>query len=363
MKGRQGLCGNPGPQGPSGLQGSKGDKGEKGDKGDKGDPGSGGSGSQGPKGDKGDTGQRGPKGDNRDKGDQGDQGPKGDKGDTGSQGPKGDKGDPGSTSIPTINQDADFRGCKITNLGTPIQDKDAATKKYVDDKPRGITKATADSLYLGKGVGELKGALHFLNASKITNLGNPQAPTDGANKRYVDSKLGQSGMTQHTADNRYLSRNGGGLKGNLNMRNNKVTSLADPVDPNNATNRSWVETHTVGNYLALDGGTMRGKVDMGHYRIINLPKAIENEDAASVAWVKENTVTSSWVDTRIDEKTPKGIYKLIAYVNGSPDSHVVSLLLTAKLARTSSWSLALRTILWMGTIFLTLTFVKRGVTA
>ena len=208
-------------------------------------------------------------------------------------------------------------------MGTPIQDKDAATKKYVDDKPRGITKVMADSLYLGKGGGELKGALHFLNVSKITNLGNPQAPTDGANKHYVDSKLGQSGMTRHTADNRYLSLNGGGLKGNLNMRNNKVTSLADPVDPNDATNRSWVETHTLGNNLALDGGTMRGKVDMGDYRIINLPKAIENEDAASVAWVKENTVMSSWVDTRIDEKTPKGIYKLIAYVNGSPDSHVV----------------------------------------
>ena len=62
---------------------------------------------------------------------------------------------------------------------------------------------------------------------------------------------------------------------------------------------------------------------MNHNRITNLPKVIDNEDAASVAWVKENTVTSSWVDTRIDSKIPRGLHRLVAFVKGSPDSHTV----------------------------------------
>ena len=165
--GRQGLRGHPGPQGSQGNQGPKGDKGDtgplgpKGDKGDigpKGDFGStgrqglrghpgpqGSQGNQGPKGDKGDTGPRGPKGtkgDKGDQGDQGDQGPKGDKGDTGLRGPKGVKGDKGvtgSTSIPTISQDADLRGFKITNLGLPTQDRDATNKSWVESKiPKGV---------------------------------------------------------------------------------------------------------------------------------------------------------------------------------------------------------------------------------
>ena len=105
-----------------------------------------------------------------------------DKGDPSPRGPKGDT----STTIPTVMQDLSMEGHKLTQLGTPTQATDGATKKYVDNKPKGMSKATADTLYLGKG-GELSRALHFLNASKITNLGNPQAGKDAANKRYVDS--------------------------------------------------------------------------------------------------------------------------------------------------------------------------------
>ena len=77
---------------------------------------------------------------------------------------------------------------KITHMGTPMQDGDATTKKYVDSKPEGISKTTADGLYLGLGGGCLQGGLHFLNASKITNLGNPQVAMDAGNKQYVDGK-------------------------------------------------------------------------------------------------------------------------------------------------------------------------------
>ena len=82
----------------------------------------------------------------------------------------------------------------------------------MDDKPRGISRATADTLYLGLGGGSLQGGLHFVNASKISNLGNPQVATDAANKRFVDSKVTSvSGLTQTKADARYLKKTGGSL--------------------------------------------------------------------------------------------------------------------------------------------------------
>ena len=139
-KGDKGDVGNTGPRGPKGQKGDIGNKGITGDKGDAGIPGprelqgpQGLTGPHGRKGDKGDTGARGPQGL---KGDTGAQGPKGDTGAQGPKGTKGDKGDvgPGFTSSGvTMRGNIDMGDNKVTNLETPTSDKDAATKKYVDD--------------------------------------------------------------------------------------------------------------------------------------------------------------------------------------------------------------------------------------
>ena len=162
----------------------------KGDDGDQGD--------QGPKGDKGDTGPRGPRGS---KGEKGDQGPKGDtgatgkkgpKGDTGATGPrgnvgprggKGDKGDQGRTTIPTVSQDLSMNDNNIGQLKTPTEDDDAATKKYVDDKPRGITQLKADNRYLSLNGGGLGGSLNMNDTNKITNLADPTNDKDATKKQ------------------------------------------------------------------------------------------------------------------------------------------------------------------------------------
>ena len=132
-------------QGPQGLTGPRGRKGDKGDKGDKCD-----AGPQGPKGDKGDTGSQGPKGD---KGDVGLGGPRGLQGPQGLTGPrdrKGDKGDAVSgftASGVTMSGNINMGKNKVTNLKTPTNNTDAATKKYVDDREpkfKDGTTATSD---------------------------------------------------------------------------------------------------------------------------------------------------------------------------------------------------------------------------
>ena len=139
-KGDKGDVGNTGPRSPKGQKEDIGNKGITGDKGDAGIPGPRGlqgpqglTGPRGKKGDKGDTGAQGPQGP---KGDTGAQGPKGDTGAQGPKGTKGDKGDvgPGFTSSGvTMSGNIDMGDNKVTNLETPTGDKDAATKKYVDD--------------------------------------------------------------------------------------------------------------------------------------------------------------------------------------------------------------------------------------
>jgi hypothetical protein len=62
---------------------------------------------------------------------------------------------------------------KLTNLGTPTSNADAATKAYAD-------------LKLALTGGTMSGEI-AMGASKITGLGTPSADTDAANKGYVDA--------------------------------------------------------------------------------------------------------------------------------------------------------------------------------
>ena len=215
LTGRQGLRGNPGPQGPSGLQGPKGDKGDDGDQGD-----------QGPKGDKGDTGPRGSKGEKGDTGPKGDKGDKGDQGLQGIHGPKGDTGPQG------------HKGDHRLRANPGPQGPSGLQGSKGDTGPRGPRGA----------IGQ-KGDQGDKGDKGDTAPRGPQ---------------GIGGLTQSTADNCYLSLNGGGLKGTLNMTQNKITNLAKPTDDLDATNKSWVES-----------------------------------------------------------KIPRGVYQIMAYVKGSPGSHTI----------------------------------------
>ena len=200
-RGARGDRGAQGPKGDTGVQGPKGDKGDvgntgprgpkgqKGDIGNKGVPGNSGLvGPVGPRGLQGPQGLTGPRGRKGEKGDAGAQGVKGDKGDTGAQGPKGDtgaqglkgdkgdKGDPGqgfTASGVTMSGEIDMGDNKITNLKT-TNDKDAATKKYVDDneaKFKDDTTTTSDiDLRKSNSVSEFYDDVEFKAKSKCKDL-------------------------------------------------------------------------------------------------------------------------------------------------------------------------------------------------
>ncbi len=110
---------------------------------------------------------------------------------------------------------------KITGMGDPTANQDAATKIYVD---------AADDLKLNLSGGTLSGAL-ALGTNKITGLGEPVANQDAATKYYVDTQR----------DTR-LALAGGTMSGAIAMGTNKITGAGNPTDPQDLATKSYIDT-------------------------------------------------------------------------------------------------------------------------
>ena len=120
---------------------------------------------------------------------------------------KGIQGAPGVGFSLTVDGNYDMNKKKLTNVVTPSDNTDAATKKYVDDNSGGsptTTRLTVDS------------DIDMKNRYRITNLNPPLDLKDPATKDYVD--------------NTFLDRDGSyPMKGNLNMDNNRILNLPAPA--------------------------------------------------------------------------------------------------------------------------------------
>jgi hypothetical protein len=154
-----------------------------------------------------------------------------------------------------LNMDASS-AATITNLTTPTNAADAATKGYVDTSISNLvasSPSTLDTLNeiatalgsdpnlsttltnsiatkLPLAGGTMTGAI-AMGTSKITGLGNPTANQDAATKTYVD-----------TADALNLPKAGGTMTGAIAMSTNKITGLGTPTADADATTKVYVDT-------------------------------------------------------------------------------------------------------------------------
>ena len=168
---------------------------------------------------------------------------------------KGIQGAPGVGFSLTADGNYDMNKKKLTNVGAPSDNTDAATKKYVDDNSSGSllsSKLTVDSNI-------------NMNHKSIKNLYPPQDNNDSATKFYVDAK--------------FLHVNGSNsMIGNLNMNNKKIVNVNAPTNQNDASNKKYVDDTVAANkvdvspYFKKDGSQkMTGNIDMNNNRIYNLP--------------------------------------------------------------------------------------------
>ena len=181
----------------------------------------------------------------------------------------------------------------IKNLGTPVEDADAATKAYVDAAAAGGSVGQFLELAGGTMTGEIN-----MDSHSIVNLPEPAADGDAVNKKYVDDAV--SGATP-SGD--YLPLSGGTMTGNINMDSHSITNLLDPTANQDAATKKYVDdavsgTAPAGDYLPLSGGTMTGNINMDSHSVTNLSEPTADGDAA----------TKKYVDDAVSGATPSGDY-------------------------------------------------------
>ena len=172
---------------------------------------------------------------------------------------KGIQGAPGVGFKLTVSGDFDITGKKLTNVGTPSSNADAATKKYVDDNSGGspsTSRLTIDS------------NIDMKSTYRITNLKTPVDGKEPPTKDYVD--------------NTFLERDGSyPMKGNLNMDNNKIINLKPPTSNTDAATKKYVDDNSSGS-PSTSTLTVNSDIDMkDRFRITNLKEPSDADDAAT----------------------------------------------------------------------------------
>ena len=198
-----------------------------------------------------------------------------------------------------MSGDIDMSGNEIVGLDDPSDDSSATSKKYVDDEIAkvggGLDQATADNRYLKK----TDAVTTYETQTNVNN--NYLKKTDATNKYLTQndatntylSKIDATSTyaptdalyTKSESDTKYArkgSSSGFTMTGDINMDNNKILKLADPITSKSATNKEYVDN----NFLSKHGGLILGNIAISGQSITNLnPTPQNNNDAVTKSYV------------------------------------------------------------------------------
>ena len=189
----------------------------------------------------------------------------------------------GGSMIGTI----DMGGNSIINLDDPVNPQDAVTLHYL---------STTTPTIKNDGSVAMVSSLNMANHN-IINMSYPVLSTDGANKLYVDNTTNSIvSSVMSLVSSLYVSITTPGMAGNLSMSSYKIIELANPTNPTDATNKTYVDdlvnnsvttnhNYLIDNYLPLSGSSMTGTIDMANNSIINIANPSDSSDAANKYYV------------------------------------------------------------------------------
>ena len=232
-----------------------------------------------------------------------------------------------SSSGFTMTGDINMSGNEVIGLDDPSSDSSAASKKYVDDEIAkvptggGLDQAAADNRYLQKTdasstyetrsdasntyLSKASASVTYLRDSVFNNtmrtyMSSPDIDTNFLRKTDAASTYAAIGdsYTKVESDNKYsLKGSGGGsgggglsasgftMTGDIDMGDNKILKLADPVTSKSATNKEYVDN----NFLSKHGGLILGDIAMSGQSITNLNPTPQNfNDAVTKKYVDDS---------------------------------------------------------------------------
>jgi hypothetical protein len=210
----------------------------------------------------------------------------------------------------TLGSDLAAGTYKITGLGTPSADTDAATKGYVntqiaavvasapgaldtldelaaalgDDPNFATTVATSIGTKVAKAGDSMTGALSMGN-NKVTDLATPTSGTDAVNKTYIDTVFGSTSSAATSATSAATSASSASTSASsaLTSANSAATSATSAAT--SASSASTSASSALSTYSSVIGLTGAGIVrDMG---------LITDADTTSTTYINISTIAAS----------------------------------------------------------------------
>ena len=207
-----------------------------------------------------------------------------------------------------------MRDFTLQNVGEPTNDKDVATKGYVDNSGGGAFEVK-------NGGYEAKGGI-YLRKNKLGGLREPVQDGEAANKRYVDNYV-EDYVNDYVE--KFKDKNDNFvIPWKVNMAGKKLSGLSIPSKSDEAATKSYVD-EAIKNLAGGDALVSKEGVflkENGHYRatasldidnnkIENLPEPREDSDAATKKYVDDVAKTLT-----LEEALIKGGYNIAnAYIN------------------------------------------------
>ena len=189
---------------------------------------------------------------------------------------QGQRGLPGIGFKLDSNNDYDMQNKKLVNVKQGTNNNDVVTKSYLDSEIAKIPSVDTSQFMLKAG---------------DTMTGSLIVPKDNYPVQGNLNKV----ISYETQREIFLSKEEGGLmKQSINMNNNFITNVKDPVNSDYCVNKKYVENQLE---KKLDKGS---DIDMKNNSIINLDLPSNQRDAACV----------EFVNNRIDDMTQKKFLKV-----------------------------------------------------
>lgn len=175
---------------------------------------------------------------------------------------------------------------KITNLGTPTADADAATKKYVDEAKASATAAataaqnTANTAVTNAKAADDKAVAAQNSADKAQQEVDALETVVAGVKATAEKGVSDAAAANANADNRVLTTTFNEFKASNTTRINEVEAAAGAAQA------------TADAALPKSGGTMTGAITMGGNKITGLATPEANGDAATKGYVDDEVAAA-----------------------------------------------------------------------